>query len=273
MRKAMLPIRPDYITLDVGSGANPHPCADVLLDKFVNTSHRHGVQLTIDRPFVLGDACKMPFKDKAFDFVIAFHVLEHMQDPAAFLKELQRVSKRGYIETPNALFERLIPYDVHCLEVMKINGRLIIRKKESARPDTFLYSLKVLDNLGNWRKFFYSNPDFFHTRYNWEGTIDFEVVNPQTDCSWINKVDKAPESNVPGLAEVPDSSFNLRSMGLRLMRRYYAMRPKKLDLDSLLACPDCHSPLLKERDFFVCATCQMKFRAVPVPDFNEKFPV
>ena len=41
-----------------------------------------------------------PFKDKEFDFVIASHILEHVDDPFKFCNELTRIGKRGYIEVP-----------------------------------------------------------------------------------------------------------------------------------------------------------------------------
>lgn len=49
--------------------------------------------------YVQGSALKMPFKDKSFDFVMSFDVLEHIQksDRELFLKECSRVAKRGVI--------------------------------------------------------------------------------------------------------------------------------------------------------------------------------
>ena len=38
---------------------------------------------------------KFDFKDDFFDVVISFEVLEHLQDPSNFLKEIQRVTKPG----------------------------------------------------------------------------------------------------------------------------------------------------------------------------------
>src|SRR5437870_3247712 len=90
LRKVQLPIKPSDLVLDVGSGSNPHPAADILLERYIDTKHRYD-QLVADRPIVLGDACKMPFRDKAFDYIIAFHVLEHVRTPETFLKELVRV--------------------------------------------------------------------------------------------------------------------------------------------------------------------------------------
>ena len=46
---------------------------------------------------------KLSFKDNEFDFVIASHVIEHVEDFQFFIKELERVAKKGYIELPTRL--------------------------------------------------------------------------------------------------------------------------------------------------------------------------
>lgn len=130
-RKIMLPVSRNGLVLDVGSGGKPYPRSDILLDRLTGAEHRQGSAMLIDRLAVFGDACKMPFKDKSFDFIVASHILEHMADPAKFLDELQRVGKAGYIETPNFIYERLKPFPIHCLEVSDINGTLHIHKKKS----------------------------------------------------------------------------------------------------------------------------------------------
>lgn len=101
--------------LDVGSGHHPHPRADVLLDLFFdgdNTS-RSGQPILLGqgRP-VCADALRMPFADGAFDFAVASHIAEHVPDPVALCRELARVSRRGYLETPSKFTEttRGAPY-------------------------------------------------------------------------------------------------------------------------------------------------------------------
>lgn len=37
----------------------------------------------------------LPFKDESVDYVVAGEVIEHMEDPAAFVKELFRIVKKG----------------------------------------------------------------------------------------------------------------------------------------------------------------------------------
>ncbi len=53
------------------------------------------------------DICsgRLPFPDKMFDFTICSHTLEDLRDPLAVCKELVRVSRGGYIETPSPYFE------------------------------------------------------------------------------------------------------------------------------------------------------------------------
>mgnify|MGYP001599329996 FL=1 len=97
LRKIRLPIDSNALVLDVGSGGNPFGRSDVLLDRLTGDDHRNGEAMMIDRTCVFGDAGRMPFKDNAFDFVIASHILEHMAQPEVFINELQRVGKAGYI--------------------------------------------------------------------------------------------------------------------------------------------------------------------------------
>ena len=66
-------IRDDWKVLDVGSGHNPHPRANVLLDKNIcDNTDRSGKPIKIDneRLFFEGNAESMPFKDKEFDYLI-----------------------------------------------------------------------------------------------------------------------------------------------------------------------------------------------------------
>ncbi|HUS10198.1 MAG TPA: class I SAM-dependent methyltransferase [Pyrinomonadaceae bacterium] len=266
LRKVFLPIGPSDLVLDVGSGSSPHPAADVVLERYLDSKHRFG-DLVIDRPTVLADACKMPFRDKAFDFVIAFHVLEHVADPTSFLQELQRVGKAGYIETPNAIFERLVPYNIHLLEIMNINNTLLINKKVSARPDNFLNELELIKHSAKWNRIFYGNPEMFHVCHFWEDKINFKVVNPDVSSEWF--VD-------PGMPELNEQSFvqtnggkGIRSRGLAALRKWHKLRKNKvIDLAQLLACPGCHGALSISNEFAACQQCQMSYSLSPVPDFN-----
>lgn len=107
--------------LDVGAGHAPHPRANVLLDKYPDeNSERSGAGMdTADPRLVVGDAAAMPFRTGEFDYAIASHVAEHVEDPATFCSELSRVADAGYIETPGWLGDRLLREPYHSWRVRR----------------------------------------------------------------------------------------------------------------------------------------------------------
>ena len=88
--------------LDVGCGYRAHPKASVIADVQDLSNYYK------KRKFIKINEKKFPFKDKEFDFVIASHVIEHVEDFEFFIKELERVSSKGYIELPSRLGDNLV---------------------------------------------------------------------------------------------------------------------------------------------------------------------
>jgi len=169
LRRLHVPVDTQDLVLEVGSGGNPFPRSNVLLDAYEVTRERHYQPLIADRPIVLGMVEDMPFRDDAFDFVIACHVLEHSTDIAAALRELQRVARAGYIECPDAFLERINPYKDHRYEVTERGGDLVTRRKYSWIRDpelVELYEHKVKKS-GKWLGHLRQNPFAFHVRYFW----------------------------------------------------------------------------------------------------------
>ena len=82
LRRFHTPVASSALVLEVGAGGNPYPRANVLLDAYETTRERHWAPLTSDRPTVLGFVENLPFKDYAFAFVIAAHVLDYSAAPA-----------------------------------------------------------------------------------------------------------------------------------------------------------------------------------------------
>lgn len=259
LRRLHCPVARDALVLDVGSGGNPYPRANVLLDAFEDTIERYHAPLIRDRPIVFGLAERMPFKSKAFDFVIASHVLEHTCDPAAFIGELMRVGKAGYIETPDALIERLNPFRFHRLEVTGYQGRLIIYKKPSWRPHTNwvdLYEHKLKDR--QFIGFMQSHPTPFYTRFYWEDEIAFEIVNPEVDAGWPLPV---MTSNLGDRA----TGLGLRKKLVAAMRAVFSQnhRNRNLDLLRLLRCSSCgNEQLNRTESALVCPHCRAEYESV-----------
>lgn len=123
-------VRSDWKVLDVGSGHNPHPRADVLLDRYPEENiDRSGTPMdTTDKRLVIGDVQKMPFRDREFDFVIASHIAEHVDDPKAFCEELIRVGRAGVIEAPGKIGELFLSEPFHRWYVSNNNGTLVFER-------------------------------------------------------------------------------------------------------------------------------------------------
>lgn len=266
LRRLHCPVDSDALVLEVGSGGNPYARANVLLDAYEKTSERHWVPLKVDRPLVLGFVEKLPFRDGAFDFVIASHVLEHSAQPEQFIAELQRVAKAGYIEVPDAFMERVNPYNDHRLEITCRDRRLIIRKKKAnvIEQDTVeLYEHKVKPFLT--RELIPKRPFAFHVRYYWDEKIDYSVINPEIDASWT--VETGKEQTMP-----PAPSFRARLQGLvlNLARSIVSQRRRnrRIDLFSLLKCPSCGSVSLSATPEGIrCNVCGVAYpiqRGIPV---------
>ena len=75
---------------------------------------------------VTADSFQLPFNDNSFDCIIASEIIEHVFDPAGFIKELFRVVKNGrrlIITTPYK--EKLIYYlCIHCNQKTPANAHL-----------------------------------------------------------------------------------------------------------------------------------------------------
>lgn len=88
---SLLPVRPEVV--------------------FLNTDREYR-----DPGFVwtIGDGCRLPFRDQAFDIVFSNSVIEHVGSPdrqRAFAAEIARVGRRYWVQTPNRGF----PIEPHLL--------------------------------------------------------------------------------------------------------------------------------------------------------------
>jgi SAM-dependent methyltransferase len=132
--------------LEVGGGHNPHPRANVEVDKFTDTNyHRSGdIKVLGHQEFINVDGETLPFKDKEFDYVICCHVLEHVENPHIFLQEQFRVAKRGYIEIPSLLGEVLAFRESHKWVLHEHNDVLYIVDKQKINFQAPQYNLMEL---------------------------------------------------------------------------------------------------------------------------------
>jgi SAM-dependent methyltransferase len=105
----------DALVLDIGGWAKPLPRADWVVDlmpyetrglygRESDDSERFSAATWIQRD--LCDPDPLPFEDETFDFVVCSHTLEDVRDPLRVCREMLRVGKAGYVETPSRLEEQ-----------------------------------------------------------------------------------------------------------------------------------------------------------------------
>ena len=168
-------IRPNDFVLEIGSGHNPKARSDVLCDKFIGDDEQRGGAIVTDRPMVEADGQFLPFADRAFDYVICSHVLEHVEDPRRFIAELTRVACRGYIETPSEIGERIYGWHYHNWVVNLVDGCLMLRKnKKNSQFGQLFHRLAVTDK--HWKRFHITHHHLFLVQYEWEDEIEYKIL-------------------------------------------------------------------------------------------------
>ena len=151
--------------LDIGCGYNAHEAATVICD-IQDLSHYYK-----NKNFVKLIGNNLPFKDKEFDFVVCSHVIEHVKDVALFIKELERISLKGYIELPtiledNLVFENRKDHLWH-MEFDDDYNKLLISKKIQ-----FLEPVLTVSSAKKFLKYFRQS---LVIELFWENTIDFII--------------------------------------------------------------------------------------------------
>ena len=93
---------PSWKVLDIGCGYRANQYATTIADIKDFSDFYKG------KNFIRINEKILPFKNKEFDFVISSHVIEHVEDFEFFIKEIERISNKGYIELPTRLGDNLV---------------------------------------------------------------------------------------------------------------------------------------------------------------------
>lgn len=259
LRRYHVNIPRNALVLEVGSGGNPYPRSNVLVDAYEETRERHWDTLVHDRPTVLSFGENLPFKDKVFDYVIAAHVLEHTPHPEKFLSELQRVACAGYIETPDAFMERINPYKDHRLEVTVRASRLVIQKKSRWDLDgdlVELYEQRAKTIIT--RETIPKHASDFHVQYRWKDKIDFTVKNPAVNADWTPPLSDSKKPKKLSLKE----TIRQKVLGLFRFCLSQNFRNENLNIVPLMRCPNCFSSVVENQlhNCIECTKCASQFK-------------
>ena len=156
---------PDWKILDVGCGYTANINASVVADiKDLSDYYK-------EKKFIKIDGKNLPFKDKEFDFVIASHVIEHIEDFEFFIKELERISTKGYIELPTRFSDNLVFENkndhIWWFKYDDINN-LIIASKRNQLIDPFITvsMAKIFENIFR---------ESFVIELVWEKDINYKI--------------------------------------------------------------------------------------------------
>jgi hypothetical protein len=104
----------DTRVLDVGGTAANWGLLDIQPNLTLVNMPRAGEQAPPGVAWVFADGCRLPFADGSFDVVFSNSVIEHVGGPdrqQAFAREVARVGKRYFVQTPNYWF----PVEHHLL--------------------------------------------------------------------------------------------------------------------------------------------------------------
>ncbi len=163
--------------LDIGCGYTAHKRADYVAD-----AQDFSEFYKDKKKFIKIDQKKLPFKDKEFDFVIASHVIEHVEDFPFFISELERISNQGYIELPSRLGDNLIFENttdhIWWFVFDDIEKKLVACKRtQSLEPFLSVASGKQLSDLFR---------ESFVLELIWQKKIDFVINNDFDNSNYKN---------------------------------------------------------------------------------------
>jgi ubiquinone/menaquinone biosynthesis C-methylase UbiE len=188
-------IGPDDKVLDMGSGHIPFPLATHLADIALQDHHygRAGVpfKYVAGKPVFECDLESTPFEDKEFDFVYCSHVLEHARNPEIACRELIRIAKRGYIETPTKakdIFLSSAKISNHYFYAEAFDGRLIFTPYSDEEIEGFqcsiLMEMHTSPRTSREKAFsalIYLKPQLVNTMFPWNDRFEFRTRSVMAD--------------------------------------------------------------------------------------------
>ena len=162
---------PNWKVLDIGCGYTANENATVVSDvQDLSNFYKN-------KQFVKITEKKLPFKDNEFDFVITSHVIEHVEDFQFFISEIERISKKGYIELPTKLGDNLVfenSNDHLWMFEYDDNSNILLasKKQEFIEPFVSVSTAKKLEKIFR---------QSLILEIIWSEKIDFKILSDEVD--------------------------------------------------------------------------------------------
>jgi SAM-dependent methyltransferase len=244
-------VKPGDIVLDIGSGNNPSPRADLLADFFPDDSFHRSGEVAEHKPLIICSVDRIPLRARSVDFVICSHVLEHIPDPARAAAELSRVAKAGYAETPAYGKDILTGTGyMHRWQVVSHEGTMHFFEYTPRQQEAFVASpvmkIWLSPQFHPWQEYFWKRQDMFNAWILWEGTLPVRVHRRSRagrSAAWKPVDDSRLAGGSPALTEqeitllercltAPDGTGHMRFQGDRFSDRSgrirYPVRGKRI---------------------------------------------
>jgi len=162
---------PNWKVLDIGCGYTANENATVVSDvQELSNFYKN-------KKFVKITEKKLPFKDNEFDFVITSHVIEHVDDFQFFISEIERISKKGYIELPTKLGDNLVfenSNDHLWMFEYDDNSNILLasKKQEFIEPFVSVSTAKKLEKIFR---------QSLILEIIWSNKIDYKILSDEID--------------------------------------------------------------------------------------------
>jgi hypothetical protein len=290
-RKVNLNIDATNTVLEIGAGGQPHPLSSVIVDKYLDESfaknQRGGKDIVIDRAFIKADASLLPFKDKQFDYTIASHVVEHIpiKEIDNFFSEINRVSKRGYIEAPSVLFECLLDIPEHNWIVRCKNSTVHMYKKEEKDISSLTKFFKPMfqTDPAFWKNNISRYADLWLTGLEWKRHVDYkihskldEIINlyDQTEIfNVISSISQDKRKNKKPIFNIFNNKF--KNAGKKIYKSFaktninFESARKEVPWREVVICPFCKSKLEEKEGMLICTSCGKQYQIIKgdIPNF------
>lgn len=166
------------LVVDIGPGNYPFARATEFVGRQGKVRYGkpfHDLDLNCDR---------LPYDDQTVDFVYCRHVIEDLANPEHLLKEIRRVAKAGYIETPSPISECCHGVDHPALNDSQkgyIHHRSIVWSDGKTLSVVPKYpALETLD-IPERYDLLNDGPRHWGSYHLWQGALQFTVLHHEVD--------------------------------------------------------------------------------------------